>query len=97
MINPSLIESSTFFFSIKATHLFYKVFLSSDQRKDSKYTNDVDVNNALSCLMPTTLRPKNITAVVAAMVAMSGPSPIGFLAAAAPTVDPSLIDFLMFF
>ena len=47
MINPSLIESSTFFFSIKATHLFYKVFLSSDQRKDSKNTNDGKFSHVL--------------------------------------------------
>ena len=47
MINPSLTESSTFFFLIKATHLLYKIFLSSGQKKDSKYINDVDVNNTL--------------------------------------------------
>ena len=67
------------FFPIKATHLFYRFFISSDQKKDSKYTNNVDVNNELSSLTHTTPRPKNITAVVAAMVDMSGTSPIGFL------------------
>ena len=47
--------------------------------------------------MSTALRPKNIPAVVAATVVMSGPSPIGFLGAVVSTVDPSLIGFLMFF
>ena len=47
--------------------------------------------------MLTVLRPKNILAVVVATVAMSGPSPIGFLAAVASAVDPSLTGFLMFF
>ena len=39
--------------------------------------------------MPTSLRPKNITATVAVTVVMINPSPVGFLAAVASTVDPS--------
>ena len=59
MINPSLTESSAFFFPIKATHLLCRFFKSSDQKKGSKYTNDEDDNNALSCLTPATFRPKD--------------------------------------
>ena len=42
--------------------------------------------------MPTTLRPKNIMAVVAATAAKSGPSPIGFL-----TLSTVGSSFLMLF
>ena len=65
MINPSLIESAVFFFPIKTTHLLYRFLSYFHTSKDINHTNDVDVNNALPCLMPTSLRPKNITAVVA--------------------------------
>ena len=63
--------------------------------KDSKYTNDINVKNALCCPTPTALRPKNIPAVVAATVVMSSPSPIRFLTAVASTVamTPSSIAF----
>ena len=56
MINPSLIESSMLF-PIKATHLFYKVFYHIPHAgKDINHANDVEVNNALPCFMPTNLR-----------------------------------------
>ena len=70
----------------------YRFIKPIDKKKDKKYNNDVDVNNALCCPKPTTVRPKNVTAVVAATVAMSGLSPISFLTL--PTVGSG---FLMFF
>ena len=69
----------------------------SHTSKDINHANNVDVNNALPCLMPTSLRPKNVTVVVAATVIMISPSPIGFLAAVASTVVPSSIVFLLLF
>ena len=105
MINPSLIEPSMFFFSIKAIHLLYKVFLSSDQKKnyifhigkDIKHAIDVDFNNGLPCPTPAALIAQNISTVVEATVVISSPSPIGFLVAVASTVEQSSIHFLMFF
>ena len=90
MINPSLIESSMFFVPIKATHLLHKVsYHNSDTGKDINHANDVGVNDALPCLTPTSLTPNNITAAMVATVVMISPSPIGFLAAVASTIDPS--------
>ena len=92
MINPSLIELQCFFFQSKLRIYCIRFFNHiSHTGKDISYANDVDVNNALPYLMPNRLRPKNITAVVAATMVMIRPSPIGFL------VDPSSIGFLMFF
>ena len=94
MISSSLREPSMFFFSIKTSHLLYKVFLSSDQKiagKNIKDTNYVDVNNAPCCPTPNVLRPKNITAAMEVTVVMSSPSPkvIGSLSAAAVVMDAS--------
>ena len=73
-----------FFFPIETSHLLYRFFKPIDKKKDKKYNNDVDVNNALCCPTPTTVRPKNITAVVAATMTMNGLSPVSFLTS--PTV-----------
>ena len=93
MTNPSFIEPSTFFFQSKRLIYCIKFFYHQIKKKDSNYTNDVDANHALCCLMLSALRSKNIPAAVAATVAMSGSSLIGFLVDVAPTVDPSLIGF----
>ena len=95
MINPSLIESSIFFFQSKlAIYYIGFFFQSSDQKisgKNIKDTNDADVNNAPCCPTPNTLRPKNITAAVEVTVLISNPSPevIGSLLAVAATVASS--------
>ena len=60
---------------------------------------DVDPNDALRCPTPASLRPKNITAVVAVAVVMISPSPIGLkdiTAVVAVTVHPSSVGFLLF-
>ena len=102
MINLSLIESSIFFFQSKLD-IYCLVFSPSDQaslglKKDKKNTKDVDVSNAPCCPTPTVLSPKNIPVAMAVRVIMSSPSPIGFLAAVASTVDPSSsVVVLIFF
>ena len=69
-------------FSFQSKILIYHI---SHTVKDINHTNDLDVNNALPCLIPTSLRLKHIIAVVAAKVVMISPSPIDFLAAIAST------------
>ena len=91
MINPSLIESSTFFFQSKLLIYCIRFFLSSDQasidlKKDKKYTKDVDVSNAPCCPTPTVHSPKNILVSMAATVLMSDQPPIGLLAVASAAI-----------
>ena len=104
IINPSLIESSMFFFKSKLL-IYYIRFLYHQIKKnyifqigkDINHANDVDVNNALCCPTPAAFIAKNIPTVVEATVFMSSSSPIGFLEVVVSTVDPSSISFLMFF
>ena len=90
MINPSLMESSMFFFQSKLLIYCIRFFIVRSKNyhvgKNIKYTNDVDVNNAPCCLTPTALRPKHITAAVVVIVVMSSLSPLGSLVAVATTV-----------
>ena len=104
MISLSLIESSMFFFQSKLVIYCIRFFIIRSKNylfhagKNIKYTNHVDVNNAPCCPTPTALRPKNITAAVAATVVMSSTSPIGYLASASAMVvmdTSSPIGFLM--
>ena len=100
---PSLIESWTFFSN--QSYLFYCIgFLIIRSKnylfhagKFIKYTDDIDVNNALCCPTHTALRPKNILVAVAATVVMSSPSPIGFSTTDAAMVGPSPIAFVNIF
>ena len=78
MINPS------FFFQSKLA--IYCMFFLIIIYNSSKYTNDIDANNASYYPTPSALRTKNLPTSIAAVVVMSCQSPIGFLAS---TVDPS--------
>ena len=42
----------------------YRFFITFPIPVDINHTNDVDVNNALACPMPASLRPKNIASVL---------------------------------